>query len=161
MRSKDVIAIATLAIVAGGLAAGCKEDPQPARDAAVFDIAIELPEGCPPAQPNEKGVGIPCTMGGGQCNAAGVPSGLRCTCDPYFGIQLYGVPCVCTIVGLNPDPANIPNACTQPQLASICGTEATCCPYVNAGYYCSPNACLPGGACIEFTVGPGVDAGTD
>src|SRR6187401_238631 len=101
MRSKDVIAIATLAIVAGGLVTGCKEDPQPARDAAVFDIAIELPEGCPPAQPNEKGVGIPCTMGGGQCTASGVPSGLRCTCDPYFGIQLYGVPCVCTIVGLN------------------------------------------------------------
>ena len=156
-----MIALATLAIVAGGVAAGCKEELQTPKDAAVFDVSIELPDGCPPVQPNEKGVGIPCTMGGGQCTASGVPSGLRCTCDPYFGIQLYGVPCVCTIVGLNPDPANIPNACTQPQLASICGTEATCCPYVNAGYYCSPNACLPGGACIEFTLGPGVDAGTD
>ena len=131
MRSADVIAVATLAAVAAGIV-GCKDDPQPARDAAVWARRDGDPMllGCPPPQPNEKGVGIPCTMGGGQCTAAGVPGGLRCTCDPYFGIQLYGVPCVCTIVGLNPDPANIPNACTQPQLASICGTEATCCPYV-------------------------------
>ena len=103
-----MIALATLAIVAGGVAAGCKEELQTPKDAAVFDVSIELPDGCPPVQPNEKGVGIPCTMGGGQCTASGVPSGLRCTCDPYFGIQLYGVPCVCTIVGLNPDRPTSP-----------------------------------------------------
>ena len=58
MRSStDVIAVATLAVVtlAAGLAAGCKEEQQPPKDAAVFDVSIELPEGCPPVQPNEKG----------------------------------------------------------------------------------------------------------
>jgi len=160
MRSTDVIAVATLAAIATGVVPGCKEELQPPHDAAVFDVSVELPDGCPPVQANEKGVGIPCTMGGGQCTAAGVPSGLRCTCDPYFGIQLYGVPCVCTLVGLNPDPTNVPNACTSLP-AGYCGSEATCCPYVNAGFYCSPNACLPGGACLEFTSGPGVDAGAD
>jgi hypothetical protein len=158
MRSAGyMMAIATLAGAAAG--SGCnKDEPQQPRDAAVFDLSIELPEGCPPAQANEKGVGIPCTPGGGQCMASGVPAGLRCTCDAYSGIQLVGVPCVCTMVGLNPDPANVPDACTTIP-SGYCGTDATCCPYVNAGFYCSPNVCLPGGACLVFTSGPGVDAG--
>ena len=93
----------------------------------MFDVSLELPEGCPPVQPNEKGVGIPCTMGGGQCTAAGVPAGLRCTCDPYFGIQLYGVPCVCTNIKVQPQPGSrqhperVHPARSSP---TICGTEA-------------------------------------
>src|SRR5437868_6943952 len=56
--------------------------PPPPKDAAVFDFALDLPPGCPPATPNEKGVGIPCTRGGGECSKSGVPKGLLCTCEP-------------------------------------------------------------------------------
>ena len=119
----------------------------------MFDLAIDLPPGCPPSTPNDKGIGIPCTRGGGQCTKAGVPKGLLCTCDPLpiLNDLLSGVPCVCTIgapnLTTNPDPCAANNV--------SCGSDATCCPYMTTAYYCMPNVCLPGGACIDFTPPPG------
>jgi hypothetical protein len=129
------------------------------KDAQVYDLALDLPPGCPPASGNEKGVGIICTKGGGECTKPGVPGGLLCTCDPAFGLQLNGVPCVCTIAGPNlsatvSDPCS---AAANGKPAGFCGTDATCCPYMTVGYYCSPNICLPGGSCINFTA---ADSGT-
>ena len=121
----------------------------------MLDLAVDLPPGCPPPTPNEKGVGIPCTRGGGQCTKPGVPGGLLCTCDPLpiLKVVLNGVPCVCTIgapnLTTNPDPC----AASTPS----CGSNATCCNYMGTAYYCSPNVCLPGGSCINFTA---ADAGT-
>jgi hypothetical protein len=141
-----------LVLVAMGCHPGSSAPPPPT-DGPVFDLAIDLPTGCPPAAPNEKGVGIPCTRGGGECKKPGVPSGLLCTCDPIPIINAYlnGVPCVCTIGGgnvtTNPDPCTANNV--------MCGSEATCCPYMKEGYYCSPNVCLPGGSCIQFTSADG------
>jgi hypothetical protein len=152
VSSSVVFLAASVAVFSSG-ACSSSGGSQP-RDAAVFDLSIELPDGCPPAQGNEKGVGIPCTRGGGECTAAGVPGGLHCTCDPYLGIQLTGVPCVCTLVGLNADPQNVSDPCTQ-VVNGYCGTQATCCPYMTAGYFCSPDVCLPGGQCLVFTAGPG------
>lgn len=127
------------------------------QDAQVYDLKLDLPPGCPPSSGNEKGVGIACTKGGNECKAPGVPSGLLCTCDAAFGLQLNGVPCVCTIAGLNTSATNTDPCSTgaNGQPAGFCGSDATCCPYMTVGYYCSPNACLPGGACIDFTPPPG------
>jgi hypothetical protein len=125
-------------------------------DAAVYDLALDLPPGCPPTTGNEKGVGLPCTKGGGECTKPGTPPNLLCTCDEAYGLQLNGVPCVCTLVGLN-----LSTAITDPcgaQTSPPCGPNATCCNYMAEGYFCSPNVCLPGGACIDFTPAP-VDAG--
>jgi hypothetical protein len=123
------------------------------RDAAtVYDVAVELPEGCPPAEANEKGIGAPCTEGGGECGK--IASGLRCTCDQFATIKLTGVPCVCTIAGLNTDPANTTNACDKVP-AGTCGSAAKCCPYMTLGYFCIPDICLPYGECLEFITGPG------
>jgi hypothetical protein len=152
MRASPLVALSLLSALGVGWACSSGSSDTTPHDAAVFDLALELPPGCPPGQANEKGVGKLCTMGGGQC-----ASPLHCTCDPYLGIQLYGVPCVCTLVGLNADPANAPNACTN-VAAGTCGTGATCCPYMTFGYFCSPDTCLPGGACIDFSA---ADAGTD
>jgi hypothetical protein len=147
MRYLPTFLVFTLAACSGGSSG-------PVYDAAVYDVDVELPDGCPPAEGNEKGIGITCTQGGGECMRAGMPPDLRCTCDPAFGIQLTGVPCVCTLVGINPDPATVQDACTLLQ-SGYCGSEATCCPYMNVGYFCSPNICLPDGQCIVFTDGPG------
>ncbi len=123
--------------------------PPPPQDAAILDLAVDLPPGCPPATPNEKGVGIPCTRGGGQCTKPGVPSGLLCTCDPLplLNVVLSGVPCVCTIGGPNVTTNSDP--CSANSVS--CGSEATCCNYRKTAFYCSPNVCLPGGSCIDFT----------
>jgi hypothetical protein len=142
--------------------AGChpgSSAPPPPKDATILDLSVDLPPGCPPATPNEKGVGIPCTRGGGQCTASGMPSGLLCTCDPLpiLGVVLSGVPCVCTIGGPN-GSATATDPCSQAangKPAGFCGTNATCCPYRTTAYYCSPDVCLPGGACIDFTPPPG------
>ena len=53
------------------------------RDAAVYEVGVDLPAGCPPGEPNELGVGKACGMCGNECGG-----GLKCTCDPAFGIQL-------------------------------------------------------------------------
>jgi hypothetical protein len=139
-------------------AAGChpgSSAPPPPTDGPVYDFAIDLPPGCPPATQNEKGVGIPCTRGGNECKRSGVPSGLLCTCDPLpiIGAKLNGVPCICTIGG--PNLSTNPDPCTANNVS--CGSGATCCAYTTVGYYCSPDVCLPGGQCIQFTP---IDAGT-
>jgi hypothetical protein len=124
------------------------------KDAQVYDLAIDLPPGCPPASGNENGVGIVCTKGGGECTKP-----LICTCDPAFGLQLNGVPCVCTLAGINTS-ATVKDPCSAAangKPAGFCGTDSTCCPYMTIGYYCSPNVCLPGGSCINFTA---ADAGS-
>src|SRR5581483_10215758 len=118
----------------------------PPKDAQVYDLALDLPSGCPPASGNDKGVGIACTKGGGECTKP-----LLCTCDAAFGLQLNGVPCICTLAGPNlsstvKDPCS---AAANSMPAGFCGTDATCCPYMTIGYYCSPNICLPGGSCIN------------
>src|SRR5580692_1256463 len=142
-----VLVVAAIA----GCHSGSSAPPVP-KDAAVYDFAIDLPPGCPPPTPNEKGIGIPCSRGGGECKRAGVPSGLLCTCDPLpvLGALLNGVPCVCTIGG--PNVTTNPDPCAA---APSCGSSATCCPYLTQAYYCSPNVCLPGGACINFTPADG------
>jgi hypothetical protein len=124
--------------------------PPPPQDATVFDLAVDLPPGCPPPTPNEKGVGILCTRGGGECSKSGVPGGLRCTCDPlpFLKVVLNGVPCICTIGGPNISSTN-PDPCAADNVE--CGSDATCCPYLKGAYYCMPNICLPGGVCIDFT----------
>ena len=118
-------------------------------DAAVYDLALDLPPGCPPATGNETGVGIPCKADGGECTKPGAPPNLLCTCDEAYGLRLNGVPCICTRVGLN-----LSTAVTDPcgaLASSPCGSNATCCNYMSEGYFCSPNVCLPGGACIDFS----------
>jgi hypothetical protein len=122
-------------------------------DATVYDLALNLPDGCPPAaaQANEKGVGLPCTRNGNEC--AKTSSNLVCACDTIDGVTLVGVPCICTLAGLNVSTTN-PNPC-QTQPAGLCGSNATCCGYMTEAYYCSPNVCLPGGACIDFSAADG------
>jgi len=152
MRIARVWSLGIALIALGGCHSG-SSGPPPLKDAAVYDLSIDLPPGCPPPQPNEKGVGIPCTRGGGECTRAGVPKGLLCTCDPLpvLNILLDGVPCVCTIGG--PNLTTNPDPCTANGVA--CGSDATCCPYMTSAFYCSPNVCLPGGACINFTPADG------
>jgi hypothetical protein len=143
LRAPCLLALLALGACSSGSSSGGQHD------AAVYDLALDLPPGCPPTTGNEKGVGLPCTKGGGECTKPGVPGGLLCTCDPTFGLQLNGVPCVCTLAG-----ANLSTAVTDPcgaKPATLCGSNATCCNYMAEGYFCSPDVCLPGGACIDFT----------
>jgi hypothetical protein len=126
----------------------CGESNNEPRDAQVFEVDFEAPEGCPPPE-NELGIGKPCTRGGNQCTG-----GLRCTCDPYFGIQLTGIPCVCTKVQLAQTGATDP--CAPPLDPNFCGSGTTCCAYLTTAAYCVPDICLPGGQCVEFVP---VDAG--
>ncbi len=111
-------------------------------DGLTYDLSLDLPTGCPPAQANEKGVGSPCTRGGHECT-----NGLLCACDSNLGLTLNGVPCICTVAGVNPQKGVAP--CSA-QPANICGSNATCCNYMEQAFFCSPNVCLPGGQCIDF-----------
>jgi hypothetical protein len=134
-------ALAGVACSAGG--GGMVPDAHPV-DA--YEVSLDLPVGCPPEAGNEKGVGKPCTPGGNECPNNGT---LQCTCDPFFGIKLVGVPCFCTLVSLSsnssPD-AGDPCAALAP---NFCGTNAGCCSYMTVGSYCAPNICLPGGVCPD------------
>jgi len=137
-----------------GLTAGCSShSDKPAcgapRDAGVVEVGIEAPPGCPPT-PNELGIGKPCSMCGDEC-----ASPLHCTCDPYLGLQLEGVPCVCTKA--QPAPTGSTDPCMDVG-ANFCGSNTTCCAVLNIAAYCVPNVCLIGGQCIVFVP---VDAGTD
>jgi hypothetical protein len=105
-------------------------------EGGIYEVSLDLPAGCPPPAGNEKGVGTPCTMNGKQCT-----SPLRCTCDPFFAIQLTGVPCICTLAQLAQTGSTDP--CGAPLAADFCGTNAKCCPYLTAAAYCVPNICLP------------------
>jgi hypothetical protein len=116
------------------------------QDAAIFEVTLYLPDGCPPEVGNEKGVGIACTKGGNQCK-----SPLRCTCDPFFGITLTGVPCLCTLAQLA--QVNSTDPCGPPLPANFCGSNTKCCPYQTAAAYCVPTICLPDNMCPDV-VGP-------
>jgi len=74
------------------LAGGCSSSAS-SRDAAtdglVYDLALDLPVGCPPDAGNALGVGAHCTRGGNQCGAVG--SNLVCACDTIDGVTLVGV----------------------------------------------------------------------
>ena len=140
---------ALLVCAVAGCSSGTKKTCGP-QDAGIIEVGLEAPAGCPPAEANENGVGAPCTMCGNEC-----ASPLRCTCDPYLGIQLTGVPCICTLLQLAPTGASDPCADAP---ANFCGSNATCCAVMTTAAYCVPNVCLIGGACIEFTP---PDAGTD
>jgi hypothetical protein len=114
----------------------------------VFEVSLDLPPGCPPAAGNDKGVGTPCTRGGKQCKGA-----LLCTCDPQLGALLVGVPCFCTLAQFA--QLGSTNPCGPPLTAGYCGTNATCCNYVNTAAYCVPSICLPGNMCLDFSVDAG------
>jgi hypothetical protein len=151
MVSRRSIALAALLLCA---AAGCSSSAKPpacgTRDAGVIEVGLEPPPGCPPAEANELGIGKPCTMCGNEC-----ASPLRCTCDSYLGVQLSGVPCVCTMFQLAPTGST--NPCGDVG-SSFCGSNATCCNVLQTAAYCVPNVCLINQQCIEFVP---LDGGTD
>lgn len=125
---------------------GCKAGGGGAYDGgvrdAVFEVSLDLPPGCPPPTANDKGVGAPCTKGGGQCK-----NGLRCTCDPFASVQLEGVPCICTLATFA--QVNSTNPCVDSVPAGYCGSNATCCNYLTTAVYCLPSICVPDGVCPE------------
>lgn len=148
------IAFAVTAALLLSAAAGCSKPSKPMcggpRDGGVIEVGYDIPPGCPPAA-NELGVGQPCTMCGNECTLP-----LRCTCDPYLGVQLEGVPCVCTKV--QPAPIGSTDPCKDIGGSGFCGSNATCCNVQAIAAYCVPDVCLIGGACIDFNP---PDAGTD
>jgi len=132
-----LVAVAACSAGGGGAIDGGVHD-------AVYEVSLNLPDGCPPATPNEKGVGTPCTMGGNQCK-----NGLRCTCDAFVGVQLVGVPCICTLAAFAQVGSTDP--CKDSVPANFCGTNASCCDYLTAAAYCVPSICLAGGMCPVVT----------
>ena len=151
MVARRSIALAALFLCVG---VGCSSSAKPpacgTRDAGVIEVGLEPPPGCPPAEANELGIGKACTMCGNECEAP-----LRCTCDSYLGVQLAGVPCICTRIQVAPTGSTDPCASTA---ANFCGSGATCCNVLNTAAYCVPDICLINQACIIFTP---LDAGTD
>ena len=137
-------ALAGVACSAGG--GGMVPDAHPV-DA--YEVSLNLPAGCPPEAGNEKGVGKPCTVGGNECPNNGT---LQCTCDPFLGIKLVGVPCFCTLVTLNTGSPDAGDLCAA-QAPNACGSNAGCCSYLSVGTYCAPSICLPGGICPPVSVG--------
>ena len=109
------------------------------QDALVIDYTFgDLPPGCPPAMPNDKGVGSPCTKGGGQCT-----NGLICACDTTLGIvPPDNTPCVCTRFVSFTDSRGCGSLA-----ADYCGEGATCCSYMNAIGLCVPTVCLENAMC--------------
>src|SRR5215510_13829860 len=119
MVSRSAIVLAALLVF---VPAGCSSGPRKScgpLDAGVIEVGIEIPAGCPPPQANELGIGKPCTMCGNEC-----ASPLRCTCDAYLGVQLAGVPCVCTLFQLAQNGST--NPCAEAP-ANFCGSNTTCC----------------------------------
>ena len=148
-RSAMTMAALLICVAAADCSSGGKKACGP-QDAGVIEVGLAPPPGCPPAEANDKGVGSPCTMCGNEC-----ASPLHCTCDPYLGIQLTDVPCVCTLLQVAPTGSSDPCADAP---ANFCGSNATCCNVLTTAAYCVPNICLIGGQCIVFTP---LDAGTD
>ena len=147
-RKSILVFFGVLALSAAGACSSGHGGPPDgsSRDGLTYDLSLDLPPGCPPAQGNEKGVGAPCTRGGHECTG-----NLVCACDTVDGLTLNGVPCICTLAGLNTKVGAEPPPPCSSQSADVCGSGATCCNYGTIAYYCSPNVCLPGGACIDFT----------
>jgi hypothetical protein len=147
MTRRLLLALA-LAAAAGCSAGGGGQIPD-AHVVDAYEVGLDLPPGCPPATGNDKGVGKPCTMGGNQCGGGG----LLCTCDVFNGIQLVGVPCICTLATLGSGDPDAGDICANLP-SNFCGTNAKCCAYMTLGTYCAPNICLPGGACPDVVTGP-------
>jgi len=142
-----------LCVLFASAAIGCKAGVKPScttTDAGVIEVGIETPAGCPPAQANELGIGEPCTKCGNEC-----ASPLRCACDSLLGVQLSGVPCVCTLLQFAEQGSTDP---CKDQGANWCGSNTRCCNVLALAAYCIPNVCLPNGECVEFFP---LDAGTD
>jgi len=116
---------------------------------SIFDLGLEWPENCPPEVGNDKGIGAPCTPGGGQCKDP-----LRCTCDPALGTKLAGVPCFCTLAQFAQNGSKDP--CTDSVPADYCGSNAICCNVLTSAAYCVPDECKIGDGCLVFVL---VDAG--
>jgi hypothetical protein len=151
MVARTPIALSALLVSAAvACTAGVKKPACGSRDAGLYEVGIEAPPGCPPAQANEIGIGRPCTMCGNECTAP-----LRCACDSLLGVQLSGVPCVCTLLQFAQQGSTDP---CKDQGANWCGSNTTCCNALTTAAYCVPNACLPNGACVIFNP---PDAGTD
>jgi len=149
MAARRPIALAALLVCAAVV--GCSSHAKPpacgSRDAGVIEVGLTPPAGCPPPA-NELGIGAPCTMCGNEC-----ASPLRCTCDAYLGVQLSGVPCVCTLFQLAPTGSTDP---CKDVGQNFCGSNTTCCNVLQTAAYCVPNVCLIDQQCIEFVP---VDAG--
>jgi len=134
--------LATVAAVVLLGAVACSGGASDGGDAAPHDYVIpdvtvgDVPEACAHGQGNEKGVGAPCSMGGGECRRYG---SLICACEPLLGYMLPGAPCICTIPILGQTCQQIPS--------DYCGSNATCCSYENVGSACFPNACLDMAMC--------------
>jgi hypothetical protein len=141
-----LVALALAANACAGGSSGAPRDGAP--NDGIVEVSLDLPAGCPPEAGNEKGIGLPCTYGGTECR-----SPLRCSCDRFLGALLVGVPCFCTLAALAQNGSTDP--CKDSVPASYCGSEATCCNYLNGAAYCVPTICLPNNACLVFT-----DAGT-
>jgi hypothetical protein len=137
------------ASIAGCSAGGGGQIPDAGSADAVFEVALNLPDGCPPPIGNDKGVGKPCTRGGGECGPT--TGDLHCTCDNFLGIRLDGVPCLCTILTVNSTPDAGDLCASLP--ADHCGSTASCCPYMSAGTYCAPSICLAAGVCPDVSAG--------
>ena len=131
----SIIIVLLTACSAGG---GGKLQDAAAVDGFTIDYRFgDLPPGCPPATANDKGIGAPCTRGGGQC-----PSSLNCTCDNFAGVTPpEGTPCFCTIPILQ-RCESIP--------AGTCGQKATCCSYMQQFAICVPDICLESAMCPVF-----------
>lgn len=142
-RSPVALWLVLTAAATGACSAGGGGAIEGGVEGGIFEVPLNLPDGCPPAAGNDKGVGAPCTMGGGQCKG-----NLRCACDKTLGVTLVGVPCICTLFQLA--EANSTDPCGAPLPADFCGSNATCCPYLTAVAYCVPGICLEGNACPEI-----------
>jgi hypothetical protein len=144
------LTFALLATV-GATAAGCSAGgggaiPDAGAHDAIFEVSVNVPDGCPPATENNFGVGRPCTMGGHECASGG--NNLQCSCDPIFGAQIQGIPCFCSRLNLTTSVPDGGTPCDMlSNVQSFCGTGASCCSYLTVGYYCLPNVCLDQGTC--------------
>jgi hypothetical protein len=130
--------LVALAAIAASVASCSSGGGGKAQDYVQLDFAFaDFPEGCPPAQGDQNGIGAPCTMGGNQCKNNQV-----CTCDPILGyLGPPGTPCYCTPLTF----------ATCDQVASdFCGASATCCSYMSDGSLCVPTVCLEGATCPMF-----------
>jgi hypothetical protein len=136
---------ATACTTSGGHSAGPRDGGS---NDGIVEVSLDLPAGCPPEAGNEKGVGLPCTVGGTECR-----SPLRCSCDRFLGALLVGVPCFCTLAALAQNGSTDP--CKDSVSPGYCGSNATCCNYLNGAAYCVPTICLPDSMCLVFP-----DAGT-
>lgn len=122
MQRRTLVATLWVAALA---ACGSTEGPADiAESASTAESTLVAPPGCPPDAGNTKGVGAPCTKGGGQCRGTGAP---WCTLDIPYAKSPYGF---CT------------KMCASDE---ACGPDATCAqsptgPRVRG---CVPNACLP------------------